>query len=711
MKLDLERFFRDESGVTTAGMAVSMAVCLTLVFSGAQLYRMTSASAEIQEVADVAALAAENEVAEFMVAVRVSDAAVLSMTLLSCSLYGLGVVAACVPPLAALSEQVISMASKVKEARDGFAENASIGLSRLQRLLPFLSAASAASIASANDDGAMEASYTAIAVLVPQEGREISVGTGGGLSDAAVKIEEEAPEIRNASERAEEAARKAREKKEEAYKYDCGNSPGYCQYERAGRFSWMPESDNPYYSSVDAWSFSVALGRAKSYYARRLAMEGEPVGGISEKASYHLRMKFYEYALEELERDGFVSDDGQSFSANFPKLFKNTNEFRATRLYDEAVFPVSGGESGSGVLMHAFEGCPANDGTVCYGTLKGLDRGEQQGCQVCDFSVESLGNIASASTNIENGFEHHYEHIRQLAEEYQEARNELDPLASEVRGKAEPLFEMLGSLMRDIACFRIEAEPPGAKGAVAMVVNLAANSADAGFESSFVKGGATLGSRAAVSAATLVEDSSHDNSSVITSLLDGFEEGGGAAVGAARIALDCWSAILKAYENGQSALEDALEGGLNSIPTSTESGLGSWASGALRNAISAVGLEPANLKALKPVILNTHHVTDSDDGTFSVQFRQAKASALAASSSKIDPFSAIAAEATDGLGDAAPGDSITIAEIELPVGGARIPITLAVPQSAQDASAGFLSTCIDVVGGVIGSAFAGKVWQ
>lgn len=710
MKLDLERFFRDERGVTTAGMAVSMAVCLTLVFSGAQLYRTTSASAEIQEVADVAALAAENEVAEFMVAVRVSDAAVLSMTLLSCSLYGLGVVAACVPPLAALSEQVISMASKAKDARDGFAENASTGLNRLQRLLPFLSAASAASIASANDDGAMEASYTAIAVLVPQEGKEISVGTGSGLSDAAGKIEEEAPEIRDASERAEEAAKKAREKKEEAYRYDCGNSPGYCQYERAGRFSWMPESDNPYYSSVDAWSFSVALERAKSYYARRLAMEGEPVGGISEKASYHLRMKFYEYALEELERDGFVSDDGQSFSANFPKLFKNTNEFRATRLYNEAVFPVSGGESGSGALMHAFEGCPANGGTVCYRTLKDLDSGEQQGCQVCDFSVESLGNIASASTNIENGFEHHYEHIRQLAEEYQEARDELDPLSSEVRGKVEPLLEMLKSLMRDVAGFRIEAEPPGAKGSVAMVVNLAANSADAGFESSFVKSGATLGSRAAVSAATLVEDSSHENSSVVTSLLDGFENGG-AAVGAARIVLDCWSAMLKAYENGQSALEDALEGGLNSIPTSTESGLGSWASEVLRSAVSAVGLEPAKLKALKPVILNTHHVTDSDDGTFSVRFRQAKASALAASSPKTDLFSAVAAEATDGLGDAAPGDSITIAEIELPVGGARIPITLAVPQSAQDASAGFLSTCIDAVGGVLGSAFAGKVWQ
>ena len=52
---------RDEKGFTTAGMAVSLLVSIALMFSGAQLYRVHSASAEIQEVADAASLAAENE--------------------------------------------------------------------------------------------------------------------------------------------------------------------------------------------------------------------------------------------------------------------------------------------------------------------------------------------------------------------------------------------------------------------------------------------------------------------------------------------------------------------------------------------------------------------------------------------------------------------------------------------------------------------------
>ncbi len=49
---------------------------------------MSSASADIQNVADAAALAAENEVAEFMIAVRVCDAVVLSLSLTGLASYG-----------------------------------------------------------------------------------------------------------------------------------------------------------------------------------------------------------------------------------------------------------------------------------------------------------------------------------------------------------------------------------------------------------------------------------------------------------------------------------------------------------------------------------------------------------------------------------------------------------------------------------------------
>ena len=79
--------FRDEQGFTTTGMVLSLLITLALVFTAAQVYRINSASAEVQDVADAAALAAENQVAEFMIIARFCDAVVLSLSLshLQCS--------------------------------------------------------------------------------------------------------------------------------------------------------------------------------------------------------------------------------------------------------------------------------------------------------------------------------------------------------------------------------------------------------------------------------------------------------------------------------------------------------------------------------------------------------------------------------------------------------------------------------------------------
>ena len=88
------------------------------------------------EVADAAALAAENEIAEFMVAVRVCDAVVLSLSLLGVVVYGASVVAmrafggGCVGEARGSGRKVVS-------ARDGFAERATSGLNALQKALPF----------------------------------------------------------------------------------------------------------------------------------------------------------------------------------------------------------------------------------------------------------------------------------------------------------------------------------------------------------------------------------------------------------------------------------------------------------------------------------------------------------------------------------------------------------------------------------------------
>ena len=97
-------FFRSDGGFSTVGMVIALLLTLSLIFSAAQVHRIQSISSEVQNVADAAALAAENQVASFYVVIQVCDAAVLSLSLTGLIMAGAGAVALCVPacqPIAA----------------------------------------------------------------------------------------------------------------------------------------------------------------------------------------------------------------------------------------------------------------------------------------------------------------------------------------------------------------------------------------------------------------------------------------------------------------------------------------------------------------------------------------------------------------------------------------------------------------------------------
>lgn len=199
MKRDL---FRDEEGFTSVGVVLALLITLSLVFSAGQVYRLNAAASKVQNVADTAALAAQNVVAEFMIVVKVCDAAVLSLSLTSLAATGLGVAALCTPVTAPASEALLSAGRSVARARDSFAEKAASGLNRLQRALPFLSAANAASVATA--DGGGSSSYLALAVLAPDEGQEIVVGADAATEALQDEVDGEAEGISEAAKRAEE---------------------------------------------------------------------------------------------------------------------------------------------------------------------------------------------------------------------------------------------------------------------------------------------------------------------------------------------------------------------------------------------------------------------------------------------------------------------------------------------------------------------------
>ena len=700
-------FVRDERGVTTPAMAVALFVSIALIFSGAQLYRVQSAAADIQEVADVCALAADNEVAGLEMVANTCDGACLSLTLLSVTLHGLGLVAACVPPAEGVSVKLIEWGRKTAEARDAFYQRACAGLNAAQRVLPLLATCNAMKVARANAQGAMEADHVAAAVLVPQQFTELGAPVDDGLADASDGIDDEAQRIRDKAREAEEVAEAANAAKERGFQEDCGAEPAYCMRERATSLAGLSGTDNPAYASVDAWSFQVALDRARAYYQARLAgwqLEGT---SVEAQADSVIRKRFYQYALEELA-DAYVHDESEGFSAHIPHLFRNTDEMRATPLYTEAIYPITSVDGGQ--TMHAWSGCPRAAGAGRMGSVSELEsaRGSFMKCASCEFVPSSVGSVAAASTSIKNGFENHYEQMRQACEEYQRARAVLDPLTAEVKAAVSPLLDALDSVLANADACRIHLEPPGRFGAIALAVNSAQNAADAGFESSFVSGGATLGTRAAVSAAALVEDGTESAGALVTESIASLVPGTGGIGAAASAAVGVWMAVLRAYEDGQAALQDAVERGLDSFSQNSAGGIGAWAADALSTVIAAAGLEPADTACRKPQVLNTRHVAEAGDDVVCVRFIEAKDAALAGSTTSTSFAGAVFGSALNGL-DELSDDRIQIAQVELPFGGDRV-INWAVPGSV-DGSSSLLASALSALGSAASTVMGDRSWQ
>ena len=710
MRLAAGRAFalrHEDGGFTTIGMVVALLVALSLVFASAQVYRVNTASAQIQDVADAAVLAAENQVAEFMVVARVCDAVSLSLSLAGLATMGVGVAALCTPATQNASETLIKAARKMFDARDKFSKQVKEGLGALQEALPFLAAAEAFSVGQANSSGTASANYVVLAVLVPGTGKSLTVPTldSGSVEDA---VEQQADDIREAADHAQDAAEIAAEAKEEAFLHDCGNNPEYCMYERAGKLADMKGSDNPLYTSVDAWSFSVALERAKAYYPRRLAQEEPEGSSVREKAKSVLRKRFYEYAVSKIA-EGYVHETQDSFEANFPKLPRNTDQLKETSLFYENAYPVTVTEDT--LTMHAWSGCPAADGYSYKGSIAQLEAGGFTTCELCDFTWHSLGSVASASTNIENGFEYHYQIVADQAEEYEKAMERMQPYKEKVENGVSQLLDKIKQQLNRIAEARIQVQPPGSYGAIALVANTASSASSDGFTTAFSQSSAQLGTRAAVSGATLLEEQSGEGASVLASLLDGLPSKAGFVAGVAQRALDCWSGMLQAYRGGQQKMEDALAGALNGLPLASESGLGTWAAKQLKKLVASVGLQPASVDALKPVLVGTAQVASKGTAAFGVRYLQVQGAAVRAAGGTGSVFSSVAAAVEDKAA-ALLGSSYTLATIQ-PLGslGPSIPLTITLPSSVQGKARGLVSQLAGQLAGVGGSSSEVRKWE
>lgn len=706
--------FQDEQGMTTVGIALALLLTLSLIFAAAHAYRINSVATEMQSVADAAALAAENEVAEFMVIVKACDALILTLSLTAVAATGLGVVAACIPGCQGAADALLQAARSVTNARKSFSTKAVEVLNQLQRAVPFMAAANAAGVAQANNDAA--STYIAVALLSPLSAPAINALEDAESEAAQSLAESQAQDLQQNAEIADNALQEANECKYEAFYHDCGaattQSPaGYCCYERASTVAGMSGVVNPAYSSVDTWSFSVALKRAQAYYHGRWSTEAPLDDSIEENVRSVMRKTMFAYAKDHIQT-GYVYETDDVFEAYFPLMPRNTDEMRATSLYDDPAYPVSVNEEGE-PIMHAWSGCPACDVVEGWDSIRCMENEGFLTCEVCGFTAASLGKVFAASSSIENGYEYHYRIIADNASRYQTAYNNAKPALDSVKNTGGNLLEAVKRAFEEVAGQRLEVRPPGSNGVVCLVVNIGSMAAERGFASSFVGTSGTLSTRAALSAATLVEDRSSSHESILTAFFDNVANSFGLPGGIPDVIFSAWSVLLRSYESLHDGVIGAIRDGLNGLPLLEKTGLGTWAANKLTGLIDSVGLEPASLNALRPVVVNSAHVAGRGANAVDARLLELKQRAITTPLQSLDLFwSLISVGETAALQKIAGlSAGVEIARIEIEGFGISLPITIALPDVVVQTASDAIVALADQIRSIYGSVSGVRVWE
>lgn len=683
-------FFADDGGFTSVGVAVAILLVAALLFTSVQVYWINSNAADIQVAADAGALAATNVVGEYMVVARVVDAVVLSLSLTGLVLFAVGAVAACIPYVSSIAKPLLEIAQKVIKARDGFASRAIEALDKLQDALPFLCAVNAVAVIQANGAAsALQASYVGLTIPVPLQGEKTEIPADEPVKEAGKTIEENNPEVTEASIKADAASKEMNEAKLAGFMADCGNA-GASMQERASTLAGMSGTSNPDYASVDTWGFEAALQRARAYYRTRIEQEGPENDQLEELVRSIARKRFYEYASAELESGRVSTDASGTTTAYLPLLPENTDDIRQTELYTERVYPIS-----SDGVIHATISCPACDAWARSGSVCDIESGAAAKCETCNFSATTLGRAPAASTSIDNGFEHHYRDCAKAAEHYSEAARKYADATSEAKEKTTESFDDFSKALESLKAKRYDPNPPGRYGCVAIVIDASEHAVPASL-GHFVQSDTSIGPRVAISAATLAPDDPSEGANIISSLLSNLVEQESGASGGTVIegAVLLWGDLLLAYLNGTEGLIGGVGSFLEGFPVIGSHELSSWAEKGMTNILELVGFQPVQMESLKPVLVNTTHVLSKDStgaGEALAAVRKGYTSIPGNKFSSISGslFSGLAAQLRSKA-NAALDTRYTIASIEVVEGFPVYEVKVSLPDSVKGKASGYL---------------------
>lgn len=660
----LSAFRDDEGGFTTVAVAVALMLSLTLVFAAASAGWVASRSSEVQRVADASALAGANAVAAFSTVAQVLDACVLSLGVTGMVVYGAGLVASCVPGLTAVGAQLCATGGQILEARRGFARSAASGLERLEAALPTLVVANSASCVAANGEDGL--SYVGCALPVPLESGSDFSALLADADDAPLDGLSE--RMRDASLDAQEARERADEALERGWMADCGSRP-HSLHERAGALAGLPSSANPHYPSCETWGFGVPLVRARAYYAARLANERVVGSTPEELTDAACRRAFYEYALGRVRSGSWAEHPDGTVEADLPLLPRNADETRATDLYTRVAWPCT--DEGGSRTLHSSLDCPgATGGPSSSASLAQLDAGAVSRCPQCQMDVGDLGRVASASTSIENGFEHHWRIIVEASEDYEAARDDLAATEARTRELAEEGELEFERALEQLTTGRPTLRPPGAWGCVAVVARPEGTVVPTELTASFLSS-AELPAGAAVSAATLAPDESTAENNVLASFFDSLSASDSVLGGALDGVMELWGSLLVGYGSAHGRVAEVGEGFLDRLDGVMGGSVGAWLRDQLGGVMRDLGLEPADMRLRKPVLTNSRDVLERG-GVEQASAVRDLLSRLPDSASVADLARAVGVTPPAALGEG----GLTVAELPIPGTGVSIPLSV-----------------------------------
>lgn len=663
-------FLDDEGGYTTIALVVAMLVSVTLVFGTAAAAWSQARAADVQQVADAAALAGENAVAGFTTVAQVSDACVLSMGIAGVVTLGAGLVLAAIPPAAAASEEVIQTGRTLLEDRRNFATSAAEGLQRLEAALPAIVMANASSCISANCAGAMEYSGTAVPCPLQSEtDYSFLEKEAEETSEAEEELDENAEQLREAAEEKKEAEDRASEARERAWRADCVNDPK-CLRERAGTLAGLSGAYNPNYESAAAWRFGYALRRATNYYRVRVRTERRASSSPREMSRSAARKRFYRYALEQLGKATCV-EEGESVEVDLPVFPHNTDQVRGTTLVTESVWPCT--DEPEGRTLHCSRDCPGATGASAGKASLAQVGAEVRECDRCHMSVATMGSVANASTNIDNGFEHYWRIIAEAGDDYTQAKEDEAAAEKKLEDAAERGEDLFDEAIKALAVDRPDFKPAGWQGCVAVVGRDGGVSVPTELTASFLSG-ASLPPGLAMSAAALAPEETADGTNVLSDLFSGIKSRTGFGAGnVADAVCDLWGKMLVGYGARYDSVKGDVDGFLDRFDGVTGIGVGGWLKNRISDIVAGAGFEPVDMRVRKPVLTHSQNVLDQTGAGHGIGVARQVLMEVPE-----DPQSAaktLAREALNRLG-VLDGTTFTVAEIEIPGTDVAVPLTI-----------------------------------